>query len=406
MPTRRAAAVLAGLLVVAAAGCTAGPEPPPAPVTLGLLVDSTGPLADAVPAAELAVRLVNESYPGLRLPLAATTGLPGRGGPPLVLAVRATDGDPTRAEEAVASLRDEGAVAVVAAEIPTVVAAAAAAADRRRIPLVDAATSASFLEEMGLDWYFRTGPGDRTLAEAALEVVAVGSTTRRLTVLDPAGGAGADVTAMVADLARSAGFTVTVRAVPGSATGEPSGIDDPTAGDPVGTPTVTVVPTAADRRPLTQVAASAGPVVAFGPGLDGPADEAGRVAGPPGLLRAPAWSAAFAERQPSARAVGALYQEWYGRPMTGTAAAVLTAVLAVAQAVDEAADLRPESVRAALRQLDVPATRTIMPWRGIRFADNGQNELASAVVEQWTGDGIRLVHPPELASVVPGTEEP
>jgi len=38
----------------------------------------------------------------------------------------------------------------------------------------------------------------------------------------------------------------------------------------------------------------------------------------------------------------------------------------------------------------------IMPWGGIRFDANGQNQLAAAVVEGLDGSGFRITYPPEL----------
>jgi branched-chain amino acid transport system substrate-binding protein len=39
----------------------------------------------------------------------------------------------------------------------------------------------------------------------------------------------------------------------------------------------------------------------------------------------------------------------------------------------------------------------IMPWNGVRFNSEGQNQLAAGVVEGWD-DGFRVVYPRELAA--------
>ena len=83
-----------------------------------------------------------------------------------------------------------------------------------------------------------------------------------------------------------------------------------------------------------------------------------------------------------AAAVATRYQERFDTPMSEPAAMAFTATLTLAMALDAAGDTAAPAVRAALRQLSVPATRMIVPWTGIQFGENGQNELAAAVVRE------------------------
>jgi branched-chain amino acid transport system substrate-binding protein len=116
----------------------------------------------------------------------------------------------------------------------------------------------------------------------------------------------------------------------------------------------------------------------------------------PAVLRTASWSAEFSRRSPVARPVAELYNRQFGTPMTPDAALAFTATLAVAAAVDSAGSTQPSAIRAALRKLSMPATQMIMPWSGIRFDANGQNQLAAAVVEGLDGNGFRVTYPPEL----------
>jgi branched-chain amino acid transport system substrate-binding protein len=400
MPDRRAAAALAATslaLAAALGGCTAGAGSSPAaePVLVGVLTDeSTATGAAAVQAAQLAVDLVNEQIPELPLPLAAGTGLPGLAGTPLALAVADTAGQPGGAETAIDRLLAEpGLTGVIAVDDPEVIATAGAYADRRQLPLVDAASSAGFLLEVGLDWYFRVTPSDRMLAEAVFALLAAapaGGGSGVVAVLAPAGGASADLVASLPELSRASGL----------ATGPPiaAGADGTslrlaeTAPDPV----LAVAATAGEARQLSQLLAGAGtgrPVAGLGAGF-GP--EPDRV--PVGMVYPAGWSPEFAGRHPLARAVAERYLQRYEAAMSGTAAAAFTATLTLALAVDAARSTDPAAVRAELRRLSIPATQTIMPWNGVRFGPDGQNELAAAVVDQRTTDGSSLVYPPELAA--------
>lgn len=393
MPTRRRITPLVSTLLgasVALVGCTAVSGQPPAiePVTLGLLTDAASD-PDAVRGAQLAVDLVNEAHPDLSLPLAADAGLPGLRGAGLTLVVGDTAGRAETAEAAVRELiTEQRAVAIVAADSAEVLADAAADASARKTPVVDCGTSAGYLLDLGLDWYFRTAPTDRMLSEAALAVLmeqAGGGGSHRLMVMLTSKDRGRDMAAQLTELARGAGFTDTATV---TLTDQPADVVSVTDSDFI----VAVAPTTEDME-LVRAALTGWdvpyPVIGIGRGFAGTYSDR--------ILHVGAWSADLVARQPVAQAVADLYQHRFQTAMGASAAGAFTATLATALAVDAAATTDREVVRAALRQLSIPATATIMPWNGIRFAENGQNELAAAIVEQSDGTTSWLVYPRELA---------
>lgn len=397
LPRRAAVATLLSLGTggLLAGACTAEEPAPPAPLTVGLLADTSAARGtDAVAGAELAVDLVNNPHPDLALPLAAKTGVGGASGTPLRLEVTDTAGAPEQAEAAVTALARDGAVALVVAGRADVVALAGPAADRARLPLVDAVSSADYLLDVGLEWYFRTAPTDHMRAQAVFGFLAGTTGADQVTLLTTPDGDTTDVAAPLVEAARSAGYATTVEV---AAAGEQYGA---TPGDPI----LPVAATAAQARELAGAVADppGSTVVVAGRGFHRLTDPA-----PAGALRPASWSSAFAARQPVARAVDARYRERHDRPMSMDAAAAFTATLAVAQAADAAgasATADPAdpadaaAVRAALRQLSVPAIDTIMPWDGIRFGADGQNQLAAVVVEQYRPGGPEVVHPAEIST--------
>jgi branched-chain amino acid transport system substrate-binding protein len=135
------------------------------------------------------------------------------------------------------------------------------------------------------------------------------------------------------------------------------------------------------------------PVVALGHGVDGLATGVGGR----GMLHTAGWSSDYAGRNPVARVIGEMYQHRFGAPMDEAAANAFTAVLTLAVAIDKAGTPDTTVVRTALRQIDLPATETIMPWDGVQFDSDGQNLLAAGVVEQWVGNRPQIVYPRELA---------
>ena len=131
-------------------------------------------------------------------------------------------------------------------------------------------------------------------------------------------------------------------------------------------------------------------------------------AGPDGedLMISTSWSREIAGRSAIAKPVMDLYEERFNQPMTETAAGTFTAVLVLAQAIDNAGSTDPQGVRAALLNLDIPARETIMPWSGVRFDASRQNAAASGVVEQRVGQAFRVVFPGELQQAEPQWPRP
>jgi branched-chain amino acid transport system substrate-binding protein len=370
-------------------------------VPIALLTALTGGYAqsgmEAVRGAQLAVALVNEARPDLPLPLAATAGLPGLGGAVLRLITADTGGAPegasTQAEDLVTSSQ---AVAAVVADSPEVAASVARQGQRLRIPVADAFSTADYLTEQGLSWYFRIGPTDRLLAETAFALLARQlSPPRRLALVVETGGHLAAEQALVADLANRLGYAIvaTIEAAPGNTNADVIA-DQLNIGQPGAV--VALVDTARADALVDVVTGRfpALPVIGLGRGVASITPSSR----PQVLLRTTAWSADLAGATPAGGAVMQWYADRFGSPMTAAAASAFTATLLLAQAIDAAGTRDPASIRAALRQVWLSALQTIMPWNGIRFADNGQNPLAAGIVEGWTGTTFQVMYPRELST--------
>ena len=88
--------------------------------------------------------------------------------------------------------------------------------------------------------------------------------------------------------------------------------------------------------------------------------------------------------------------------MSETAAGTFTAVLVLAEAIDNAGSIDPQRVRSALLSLDIPGREMIMPWSGLRFdGTSHQNVAANGVVEQRVDQVFRVVYPGELQRAEP-----
>jgi branched-chain amino acid transport system substrate-binding protein len=409
-PTRRAvlAARMAGSLLAGCAlvaGCTSvsGPGRPAArTVMIGLVAPSTGPDSSAgrqaVQGAQLAVDVVNEAVTDLPLPFARSAGLGDGTRLALVNADSAGDvnGIGTKAGQLVIQ---KHAAAVIVADSAEIVAGVTQQTEQLQVPLLDAYSSADYLTDVSRDWYFRIGPSDRTFADTAFALlrhvqVVDASMSRRVVLIEASSSGGAATSAAVQAVLDRAGFTLVARRQL-SAAAMADLVEKVTADRPdvvfaiASNPQEAALVTDFATRQHGDV-----PVIAFGHGVGGLGSQATEA---PRVLRVVGWSAEYARRHPLSHTVGDLYQQRFGVPMSDVAASAFTAVLTVAAGLDAAGGTQASRVRAALRQLYLPATQVIMPWDGIRFDANGQNTLASGVIEQHVPTGYQVVYPRELS---------
>ena len=387
---------------ILAAGCISGPStqtPAPSTVVIGILTDmGTGNL-DAARGSQLAVDIVNGSFPNIPIPLAASVGLPDLHGARLTLVTADTHGDAGKVSDAAATLVNQGhASTIIVTGAPEVAAAAGSAAKRLSVPVIDAANTADYITDLGLEWYFRAGPSDQMLVETALAAVhrQVGGPAR-IAMLTATETTSAGVAELVTDLATRSGDTVT-RARPSATPGTPKPSSEPAqvyadqfdvifalAGTPA---------EAADVRHAAAGMTRRIPILCLGTGFD----EVTPSTRDSTLFRAVPWSAEFALRSPPARGVMTEYQRRFSATMTLAAASSFIATMIAAIAIDEAVSADPAEVRNALRRLSLPATEITMPWNGVQFDASGQNRLAAGVIEAMVAGHFEVVYPRELAA--------
>jgi len=398
-------------IVLSVVGCTS--EPPPrqpasvGEVKLGVLAPTSGQSRaagiQAQRGADLAAALVNGEQG--ETPLLGTGGLAGVGGAKLTIVKEDTRSDPAAGAAAAAKLVGEDkVVGLVGAFDAEVTQEASLRTDRLRVPFVNGDSSADFLTQRGLDWFFRTGPTDRMLGEAFFSSLGrIAGDNRRVAALfsnDRGGNVIADLTQ---ELARGGGFSMVgddkIPFTPGGdAAAAVAAVQRVRARQPDAV--FVIASTPGDATALTKAFSQARytpkGIFAFGPGFVA-ADAFGAAGNDAdGLFAATAWSREIAGRNQVAKQVMDLYEQQFGQPMTQVAAGSFTAVLVLADAVNRAGSVDPQRVRTALLNMDVPGRELITPWSGIRFDTARQNAAAAGVVEQRINGQFRVVFPDEL----------
>jgi len=409
-------AFICGLIaatVLVAASCT-GPagntEPTPLPeVKIGVLAPLSGPSraagADALHGAQLAAALINGDEGSARLPGVGTARRFRLGGAQITNASIDTKSEPERGAAQAVTLVNQARVAgLVGAYDTEVTAAASQRSERLGVPFVNGDTSAGYLTERGLDWFFRTGPTDRMFGQAFFSVLgqqeAKGAKTRRVAILFANDTLGNGIAELTEDLARQGGYEVVARVGFASGRADPtSAIGKVRAKQPGVVFLVASSSTDASKvlKAFGQLGYTPPGLLAFGSGSFEPGLlEAAGLDGQ-GLFYSTAWSREVAQRNPVAKPIMDLYQARFDTAMTEVAAGSFTAVLTLAAAIDLAGSVDPDRVRGALISLDTPGRDTIMPWNGVRFDATHQNTRASGVVEQRIQDAFRVVFPSDLA---------
>jgi branched-chain amino acid transport system substrate-binding protein len=373
-------------------------------VTVGLLTAKSGAGVEAIRGAQLAVDVINNPYPQLPLPLGPSAGLSN--GVKLALSVGDTQGAPERVDEQASRLIKDGALGLVLADNLEVARAAGRRVDLAGVALVDATSTADLFTDLNRTGHFRIQPSDRSAVQATMALLfaqrAAGQGITKLAVLGPKAPASGNeeveaIRQAISDLGQADGYVpgpALILGPGGASTDDLAAAVDSTNSD-VAVAIVTNAQEAAAAVALATELKGKTPVLVVGPAAD--AEDTAKVTKTT-LLRTVSYSAEYTARNPVAVQVAKLYTQRFGGRITALAASAFTATMTMAMSIDRAKALAVGDVRAALQQLTVPATQTIMPWDGIRFDGNGNNELAASVVEQRAASGFQIVHPRELGT--------
>jgi branched-chain amino acid transport system substrate-binding protein len=399
------------VLVILAAGCT-GSEPDSETtsveeVRIGVLAPLTGDDkaigTDSMQGAQLAARLLGGDPGQVSLAGIGADGLARLGRPKVSVVPGDTTGDAAKGvREAARLIGAERVDGLVGAYHTDVTEDAASRSERERVPFVSGDASADFLTENGLNWFFRTAPTDRVLAESAfsaLEEAGKGS-VGSVGILSATDRRSKEAALLTRSLAAEGGYDVAAEATFGATQQDLTApVNKIRAGRPDAVFVITSSgePTQRALATFTRLGYNPPGLLALGAGyFETPALQAAG-GDSQGLLASAGWSREVAARNPAAKPVIELYEEEFGEPMSEVAAGSFTAVLTLVKAMNDAGSIEPDRVRTALLNLDIPGRDTIMPWNGVRFDATHQNIGATAVVEQVDSDALRVVFPDELA---------
>ena len=245
--------------------------------------------------------------------------------------------------------------------------------ERLLVPFVNGDSSADYLSERGLDWFFRTAPTDRMFGEALYSSLQQEKVQpKRLSILYTSDTDGQSLHRVLHNLAPEANYDEhgMVKFPPG----KPNLVPELQELRDVNKPEVLFIVTSKGgdtvRALKTMEAMGYRPpqIFVFGGGGSEPQVlEAARHRRRGRVLQHRLVAGDRRTRGRHRQGGDGAVRGAYNQPMNETAAETFTAMLVLAQGIDNAGATDPQRVRAALLSPRHPGRETIMPWSGIRF---------------------------------------
>ena len=408
MPSLTRRGILASLAGVAAAG-GARPARAENEVRIGALYPLTGSSSGVGrgnrAALEITAEMINYNHHPFDLLLGDGGGLDRLGGAQVSLVFADHAGDPAKARsEAKRLIVEEKVAALIGTYQSATAVTVSEVAEQHGVPFVSADNSAPDLHRRGLKWFFRTTPHDGMFTRAMFDLIrAAGSRTGRhartvaLVYENSAFGLGSSAAQrasaaeagleVVDDLkyeANSASLNDEARVLQG-------------ADADILLPSSYTEDAVLLMQGLSKAGCKPRAVIAQAAGFQEQAflSAVGDLA--EGVMSRSSFALDAVRFRPGILDMNDFYHARSGVDLNDNTARQVVALQVLADAINRAGSLRADDIRAALVATDIPGDQTIMPWRGVRFDAQGQNVLATPVIQQVEDRVYHTVFPADLA---------
>ena len=379
-------------------------------VVIGVIYPLSGPVAqagiDAVAALNTAVQIINEES-NLNVPLAKGKGLPNLGGAKIRLVIADHQGKPDVGQgEAERMITQEGVHAMYGAYYSSVTAAGSQVAERHQIPWVNGESTSPKLTTRGFKWFFRTTPHDGEFTQLMFEFMnefkdKLGKELKTVAIFHEDTLWGTDSGSVQNKMAKSNGYKVATKiAYRAKTTSLTSEVQILKAADAdVFLPSsytsdaMLFMRTAKthDYNPRLLVAQNAGYTDPTFIGTLGRDAE--------GVITRSPFNTDLAKTIPLINEVNDAFKyHSNGRALSDVPVRAFTGFMVLADAINRAGSTDPEKIRQALTETDMPSDQLIVPWKGIKFGSDGQNQLVRGILMQVQNGSYCTVYPFDLAS--------
>jgi branched-chain amino acid transport system substrate-binding protein len=335
----------------------------------------------------------------------AAGGIKSLGGRRVELVTGDTQGKADIGQSEAQRLISAGAVGIVGTYQSAVSTNVAVVAERNRVPFVADVTASDQVYAHGYKYAFRVQPGSEVIATAAAQYLQqvsqqAGKPVRKVAFLHEQSDFGSGAAEAFTEAAQHLGIEVGP-----DISYDAASVSDLTAQvtqvKASGADVLAVAGYYRDSLLAAKAIASVKPDLNAVWGVSNGAYDQPKFVADAGDLGALYFSTNYHydATNPQTVALREQYQRTYGDPMRTGAVLSYDAVQVIAQAVEQAASTDPEKVRDAIAAAQVqPLTVGNGP---IRFAPNGDNRNALAVLMQIQNGQVKQVYPPEKAESRP-----
>ena len=379
-------------------------------VKIGVLYPLSGPTAqigvDAVAAVKAAIEIVNEGA-DLPLALAKTKGLAGMGGAKVTVVVVDHQGKPEVGQsETERLITQEKVHAVFGAYFSSVTAAASQAAERAGVPFVNAESSQPALTQRGLKYFFRTSPTDETFSQLMFDFLKdyatkSGQKFESISIFHEDTAFGSDSAKVQDRIAKEKGIKIlekiTYKAQTTSLTSEVQRLK--AANADVLMPSSYTSDTFLLLRTAKELDYNPKLIVAQNAGFTDPTFISTMGKDAEGSITRSPYNSDLEGRIPLLFKVNAIFKKHSnGRDLSDVPARAFTGFMTLLDAFNRAGSTDPEKLRTALAATNIPPEELIVPYRGVKFDANGQNELVRPILMQVQKGKYCTIYPFELAA--------
>jgi branched-chain amino acid transport system substrate-binding protein len=379
-------------------------------IRIGVIYPLTGAAAstglELKNALDLAADLINNGTKGLDLPLTTTGGLPNLKGAKIRLIVGDHQGNPqTGATEAERLISQEKVVALVGCYFSNVTNTASQVAERNGIPFVNPESSSATLTQRGFKWFFRTTPHDELFVGNFFEFLKdvekkKGISVKRIALFNENTLFGTETTKIEEKLAGEQRYPIVEKIIyPAKSTQLTSEVQRIKAANPDLIMQSSYLGDAIlSMKTYKELGVSPDAILANDAGFND--SEFLKALGKDGeyILSREVWALDLASKNPLIKQVNDLYFERYKTNFNGNSARTFTGLMTLAEAINRAGSTQPEAIQKALAETNIPGSRLIMPWKGIKFDTTGQNTLGTGIIVQVKDGKYATVWPFDMAS--------
>ena len=400
----RSRALLLAILLLGAAPAARAAED----VIIGAIYPLTGNAAQIGADARAALATESDIINGAQnvpMLLGQGGGLPNLGGAHVRIVFADSQNDPQKARaEAERLITQEHVVAIIGSYTSSTAATISQVTERYQIPYISADNSSPALSKRGLQWFFRTSPNDETFTQAMFDFFkAVGEKTgrpvRSVALIYEDSIFGTDSSNAQRRLAEAAGIRVAadLRYRANSPSLEVEAQRLRAADADVVMPSSYTSDAILLMRSMSEVGYAWKAVMAQAAGFQ--EQDFITAAGPlaDGVMSRSSFALDAVKSRPAIERVNALYRARQGKDLNDNTSREIVALQVLADAINRAKSTDNTALQAALRATDIPGDQTIMPWKGVKFDETGQNVEATPVIQQLGGGKYHTVYPFDLA---------